>query len=34
MKPFSHWRFVIRERQADWHRRLSATDADFYASIK
>ena len=34
MKPFSHWRFVIRERQADWHRRLSATDADFYASIE
>lgn len=33
-KPFSHWQFVIRERQADWHMRLSESDAAMVSDIE
>ncbi len=34
VKPFSHWHFVIRERQSDWHGRLSASDAAMVSDIE
>lgn len=33
-KPFSHWQFVIRERQNDWHNKLSESDAGFFSDIE
>ena len=33
-KPFSHWQFAIRERQNDWHNKLSESDAGFFSDIE
>ena len=33
-KPFSHWRFVIRERCGNWHGRLTQTDASLVAAVE
>ena len=33
-KPFSHWKFSLRERFGDWHNKLSESDASLVSDIE
>lgn len=33
-KPFSHWKFALRERFGDWHNKLSESDASLVSDIE